>query len=235
MIRRITAPERIRTVDPVLTWRVTLNEPPSCAWRHRFLDLAYAPGLFFDSGIRIDDATMIFEREPAGLLAGLERIDAWIGQANAACGDPAEEAARRSSTDTASPTSGRSRAQTGLGPMRREEMDINSMENTRHRVVALIDEAGMLLDLIPKLLDDNGSLRASVEAAAKESEALRGEIGTLRAEIQQLRTEREETTEILSRVANDLSLLGEIATKRRAPDRRRGSASPGSPPAPAAP
>src|SRR6266446_1919551 len=94
MIRRITAPERIRTVDPVLTWRVTLNEPPSCAWRRRFLDLAYAPGLFFDSGIRIDDATMIFEREPAGLLAGLERIDAWIGQAKGADGPRAHEEGR---------------------------------------------------------------------------------------------------------------------------------------------
>ena len=113
-------------------------------------------------------------------------------------------------------------------------MGISSMEDTRHRVVELIDEAGMLLDLIPKLLDDNSSLRASVEAAAKESEALRGEIDTLRGEIQQLRTEREETTEILSRVANDLSLLGEIAAKRRRSPFWRDSASSGSPPAPGA-
>ena len=117
-------------------------------------------------------------------------------------------------------------------------MEIGSMEDTRHRVVELIDEAGTLLDLIPKLLDDNSSLRASAEAAAKESEALRGEINALRGELQQLRAEREEAAEILSRVANDLSLLGEIAAKRRTPERRsplwRDSASPASPGAPGA-
>ena len=100
MIRRVTAPEKISAVDPVLTWRVALNEPPSRIWRHRFLDHACEPGLFFDSGIRIDDAAMIFELERAALRTGLERIDAWIGEANAACGFPVEEAGRRSSTDT---------------------------------------------------------------------------------------------------------------------------------------
>ena len=100
MIRRVTAPEKISAGDPVLTWRVALNEPPSREWRHCFLDHACSPGLFFDSRIRIDDAAIIFELEPTALRTGLERIDASIGEANAACGYPVEEPVSQSATDT---------------------------------------------------------------------------------------------------------------------------------------
>ena len=100
MIRRVTAPEQLSAVEPVLTWRVTLNERPAREWRHHFLDHACEPGLFFDSRIRIDDAAIIFELEPAALRTGLERIDACIGEANAACGYAVEEAESRASTDT---------------------------------------------------------------------------------------------------------------------------------------
>ena len=100
MIRRVTEPEKIRDGNPLLTWRVTFNEPPSREWRHLFLYHACSPGLFVDSRIRIDDGAMVFELEQAALRTGLEQIDAWIGEANAACGYPVEEAGRPAPTDT---------------------------------------------------------------------------------------------------------------------------------------
>lgn len=99
-------------------------------------------------------------------------------------------------------------------------MDMRSMEDTRQRAVALIEEAGTLLGMIPRLLDDNDGLRAAAEAAAKESEELRGEIDALRGEIQQQKAEREELAEIVARVVSDIGRLGELAAKPRAAERR---------------
>ena len=65
------------------------------------------------------------------------------------------------------------------------------LPDTHQRAVSLITEAGTLLAMIPKILDDNESLRANVEAAARESEALKDELATLRGDLRQLRAELE--------------------------------------------
>ena len=94
------------------------------------------------------------------------------------------------------------------------------MTDTRQRAVALIEEAGTLLGMIPRLLDENEGLRASAEAAARDADGLRGEIDALRAEVQQLRAEREDLVEIMARVAADVGRLGEIVAKARPAERK---------------
>ena len=99
-------------------------------------------------------------------------------------------------------------------------MGMTGLEDTRQRAVALIEEAGTLLGMIPRLLDDNDGLRASVAAAATEAEALRGEIDALRSDLHHLRAEREELAEILAKIATDMGRLGEIVSKPRVPERK---------------
>jgi uncharacterized coiled-coil DUF342 family protein len=99
-------------------------------------------------------------------------------------------------------------------------MGTTGLQDTRQRAVTLIEEAGTLLGMIPRLLDENDSLRASVDAAAMEAEALRGEIDALRSDLQHLRTEREELAEILAKIATDMGRLGEIVSKPRAAERK---------------
>ena len=99
-------------------------------------------------------------------------------------------------------------------------METNGLQDTRQRAVALIEEAGTLLGMIPKLLDDNDSLRADVEAKARETEALKSEIEALRTDLQQLRTEREDLAEIMTRIAADMGRLGEIVARPRPADRK---------------
>jgi chromosome segregation ATPase len=99
-------------------------------------------------------------------------------------------------------------------------METTGVQDTRQRAVSLIEEAGSLLGMIPKILDENDGLRANVEAAAKESEALKGEIEALRGDLQQLRTEREDLAEIMTRIATDMSRLGEIVSRPRPAERK---------------
>ena len=99
-------------------------------------------------------------------------------------------------------------------------METTGLQDTRQRAVSLIEEAGTLLGMIPKLLDDNDSLRADVEAGAKESESLKGEIEALRGDLQQLRAEREDLAEIMTRIATDMSRLGEIVARPRPAERK---------------
>jgi len=99
-------------------------------------------------------------------------------------------------------------------------METTELPDTRQRAASFIEEAGTLLGTIPKLLDDNDRLRADMEAAAKESEALKGEIEALRSEVQQLRSEREDLAEIMTRIATDMSRLGEIVALPRPAERR---------------
>jgi cell division protein FtsB len=94
-------------------------------------------------------------------------------------------------------------------------MEMTGVQDTRQRAVALIEEAGTLLGMLPRLLDDNDSLRANLDAAAREAEALRGEIEALRAELAQLRGEREDLAEIMTRIATDMSRIGEIVARPR--------------------
>ena len=53
-------------------------------------------------------------------------------------------------------------------------METMGLQDTRQRAVSLIEEAGTLLGMIPKLLDDNDSLRADVEAAGRECWSAQG-------------------------------------------------------------
>ena len=99
-------------------------------------------------------------------------------------------------------------------------METNGVQDTRQRAVALIEEAGTLLGMIPKLLDDNDSLRADVEARARETEALKSEIDALRGDLLQLRAEREDLAEIMTRIATDMSRLGEIVSRPRPAERK---------------
>ncbi len=119
-------------------------------------------------------------------------------------------------------------------------METTGVQDTRQRAVALIEEAGTLLGMIPKLLDDNDTLRASVEASSREAETLRAEVETLRAELTQLRAEREDLAEIMTRIATDMSHLGEIVSRPRPlPERKspfwRDPSAPGAAPVGGAP
>ena len=93
-------------------------------------------------------------------------------------------------------------------------------EDIRQRASALIEEAGALLQMLPKLLDDNAVLRAEAEAASKGSAALKSEAEALRAEIQKLRAERDDLAEIMARLAPDMSRLGEIFARARGGERK---------------
>jgi CheY-like chemotaxis protein len=100
MIQRVGEAEVVSGTGPLVTWRVPLNEVPSPAWRHNFLERARTVWLCFDTSIWIEDAALIFELEETCLRIGLARIDAWIGDTNADCGDAAPEAGSPSAPDT---------------------------------------------------------------------------------------------------------------------------------------
>jgi cell division septum initiation protein DivIVA len=93
--------------------------------------------------------------------------------------------------------------------------------DVRQRSVALIQETGTLLGIIPQLLDRNEALQASLDTAAREADDLRKEVAALRTEAQQLRTEREETADSLTVIMNDiLRLTSEAVAKLRGPESR---------------
>jgi CheY-like chemotaxis protein len=101
MIRRVGEPKSVAgAMDAIQTWRIVLSEPPSRVWRHGFLERACALGLFFDSRIRLDEATVVFELERTSLRVGLERLDECVKEANAECGYAAEETVSPASTET---------------------------------------------------------------------------------------------------------------------------------------
>jgi hypothetical protein len=113
-------------------------------------------------------------------------------------------------------------------------METNGLQDTRQRAVALIEEAGTLLGMIPKLLDDNDALRAEVDSKTRETEALKNELESLRVDLAQLRGEREDLAEIMSRIATDMSRLGEIVSRPRPADRKSPFWREPSPPGPGA-
>jgi uncharacterized coiled-coil DUF342 family protein len=93
--------------------------------------------------------------------------------------------------------------------------------DVRQRAVALIQEAGSLLGMIPQLLDRSEELEAKADSASKEVEALRKELAGLRSEVQQLRTDREELTDGLTVIMNEiLRLTGDAVTKLRSGEKR---------------
>lgn len=93
--------------------------------------------------------------------------------------------------------------------------------DVRQRALALIQEAGTLLGLIPHLVDRTQELESSLKAAADDADGLRGEIAALRSEAQQLRTDREEMADSLTVIMNDiLRLTSEAVAKLRPTEKR---------------
>ena len=116
---------------------------------------------------------------------------------------------------------------------RRETVDIMEPTDIRQRAVALIQETGTLLEMIPQLLDRSDELKTNLEAVSKDAEGLRKEVAPLREDIQKLRKEREEMSDSLTVIMNEiLRLTGDAVallrpSERRSSFRREGSPSMG--------
>ena len=102
-------------------------------------------------------------------------------------------------------------------------MDTLESTDIRQRAVALIQETGALLGMIPELLDKSDELKTNQEGVSKEAEGLRREAATLRAEVQQLRVERDELTDSLTVIMNEILRLASDAVARLRPSERRSS------------
>ena len=102
-------------------------------------------------------------------------------------------------------------------------MDTLDSTDIRQRAVALIQETGALLGMIPELLDKGDELKTNQENVSKEVEGLRKEAATLRSEVQQLRTERDEMSESLTVIMNEMLRLASDAVGRLRPSERRSS------------
>jgi uncharacterized coiled-coil DUF342 family protein len=96
-----------------------------------------------------------------------------------------------------------------------------SIGDVRQRAVALIQEAGTLLGMIPHLLDRTEELQSSADAATKDAENSRKEIAALRSEVQQLRADRDEMAENLSVIMNDVLRLSSEAVSKLRPSEKR--------------
>jgi chromosome segregation ATPase len=93
------------------------------------------------------------------------------------------------------------------------------MENPQ-QTIDQVREATALLELIPRLLEENERLRAQAEAATKEADQLRAENAPLRAEVQRCRAEREELGEAFGRVMGEMGhIMGEFAPRFRSGQR----------------
>jgi hypothetical protein len=87
------------------------------------------------------------------------------------------------------------------------------IENAQ-QTIEQVREATALLELIPRLLEENDKLRAEAESAIREAEKLRAEVEPLRAEIQRCRSEREELGEAFGRVMTEMgNIAGEFAPR----------------------
>ena len=93
------------------------------------------------------------------------------------------------------------------------------IENAQ-QTIEQVREATALLELIPRLLEENDKLRADAESAIREAEKLRAEVEPLRAEVQRCRAEREELGEAFGRVMNELgSFASEFGPRFKLPGR----------------
>ena len=102
-------------------------------------------------------------------------------------------------------------------------MDITESTDIRQRAVALIQEAGTLLGMIPRLLDRSDELTTSLETVSKDAEGLRKEVAVLRGEVQQVKTEREEMSDSLTVIMNEILRLTSDAVALLRPSERRSS------------
>ena len=111
-------------------------------------------------------------------------------------------------------------------------MDTLESTDLRQRAVTLIQETGALLGMIPELLDKSDELKGNQESVSREAEGLRKEAAALRAEVQQLRVERDDLTDSLTVIMNEILRLASDAVARLRPLERRSSfwrEGPGSP------
>ena len=102
-------------------------------------------------------------------------------------------------------------------------MDIMELTDIRQRAVALIQETGTLLEMIPQLLDRSDELKTNLETVSKDAEGLRKEVAPLRDEVQQMRTEREEMSDSLTVIMNEILRLTSDAVALLRPSERRSS------------
>ena len=102
-------------------------------------------------------------------------------------------------------------------------MDVMESTDVRQRAVALIREAGTLLEMIPQLLDRSDELATSLETVSKDAEGLRKEVAVLRGEVQQVKTEREEMSDSLTVIMNEILRLTSDAVALLRPSERRSS------------
>jgi len=109
-------------------------------------------------------------------------------------------------------------------------VDVIESMDVRQRAVALIQEAGTLLQMIPQLLDRSEELKAKLDTASKEADGFRKEVAALRLEVQQAKTEREEMSDGLTVIMNEiLRLTSDAAALLRPSDRRSSFRRDGSP------
>jgi predicted nuclease with TOPRIM domain len=93
------------------------------------------------------------------------------------------------------------------------------LENAQ-QTIDQVREATALLELIPRLLEENEKLRAEAESAIREVEKLRAEVEPLRSEIQRCRADREELGEAFGRLMSEMNnIAGEIAPRLKLPGR----------------
>lgn len=100
-------------------------------------------------------------------------------------------------------------------------MDRPPATDTRQRVTNLIEEAGSLLGMIPRLLDDeNEQMRAGMESTRQEAGALREELVAVKDDLEQLRNERDETTRMCIKAMDEAAeVINEMLIKLR-PDHK---------------
>jgi uncharacterized coiled-coil DUF342 family protein len=97
-----------------------------------------------------------------------------------------------------------------------EVMDQQPEPESRQRILDQVGGAAELLDLIPRLLDENAQLRARAEAAEVEADELRAELDPLRSQLGACRAERDETAESVSKLMADvLDVLNALPARLR--------------------
>lgn len=92
-------------------------------------------------------------------------------------------------------------------------MEDTILMESSQQTIDQVREATALLELIPRLLEENDRLRAAAESATREAEQLR-------AELQRSRADRDELGEAFGRLMGEVGgVLGEFAQRVQLPPR----------------
>ena len=95
-------------------------------------------------------------------------------------------------------------------------MDRSPATDTRQRVTNAIEEVGALVEMIPRLLDDNEQMRASLESAHQGADKLREELVLVKSDLASLQKERDEITRMCTKAMNEAAeVINEMLTKLR--------------------